>query len=94
MGYADCKDIFPFHNINNIDFRFTNTNQNMDEKLLKIYEKCTKLNFEPFDISNYNYCDFENEIDPNNSLHEYVVFTIDQPSYTVYVGDGPVDQIR
>ena len=30
----------------------------MDEKLIKIYEKCTKLNFEPFDIPNYNYCDF------------------------------------
>ena len=69
---ANCKDIFPFHNINNIDFRFTNTNQNLDEKLLKIYEKCTKLNFEPFNISNYNYCDFENEIDPNNNFYKNV----------------------
>ena len=69
---ANCKDIFPFHNINNVDFRFTNKNQNMDEKLIKIYEKCTKLNVEPFDISNYNYCDFENEIDPNNNFYKNV----------------------
>ena len=44
----------------------------MDEQLLKIYEKCTKLNFEPFDISNCNYCDFGNEIDPNNNFYKNV----------------------
>ena len=54
-----CLHAIPFQNITDQELRFLNTEHNMEPNLFNLFEQCSDLNFKPFDITEYNCCDFE-----------------------------------
>ena len=57
MWYSSyCINTFPFQNINDHQLRFLNTKHDLN---VSPYEQCSEFNFKPFDMSEYNCCDFE-----------------------------------
>ena len=44
----------------------------MEPNLFNLFEQCSDLNFKPFDITEYNCCDFETNIDPNNNFYNNI----------------------
>lgn len=66
----NCKNIFPFQNVEDGEFELIN--KGINYKLLNIYNKCSSLKFEPYGINDYNECDFQKEIDPNNNFYKNI----------------------
>ena len=54
-----CLHAISFQNITDQELRFLNTEHNMEPTLFNLFEQCSDLNFKPFDITEYNCCDFE-----------------------------------
>ena len=67
-----CLHAIPFQNITDQELRFLNTEHNMEPTLFNLFEQCSDLNFKPFDITEYNCCDFETNIDPNNNFYNNI----------------------
>ena len=44
----------------------------MEPILFNLFEQCSDLNFKPFDITKYNCCDFEKNVDPNNNFYNNI----------------------
>ena len=45
--------------------------------MYNLYKQYSAFNFKSFNISEYNRCDFENEIDPNNNFYSNICTTCD-----------------
>ena len=71
MWYSSyCINTFPFQNINDHQFRFLNTKHDLNVSLFNPYEECSEFNFKPFDMSEYNCCDFEKTL---NLIHFFIM---------------------
>ena len=76
-----CINVFPYSSISNDEFKFINSDLNVDANLYNIYEQCSVFNFKSFNISKFNCCDFENDIDPNKFFFNSICARCD--CYTV-----------
>ena len=63
-----CECTMPFSDIDDEECLFINDNIDVDKNLYELYKQCRKMKYDAFQFINYNVCDFENSIDPENNF--------------------------
>lgn len=76
-----CIDIFPYSTVSDDEFKFINSDMNVNAAIYNIYDQCSVFGFKSFSMSEYNCGDFECDIDPNNNFFNTISTRCDY--YTV-----------
>ena len=64
-----CCTVFPFQNISDDEITFENSSVEDNYDLYKLIDNCLQFDINSFKYSDFNPCDFENDIDPDTNIY-------------------------
>ena len=65
----ECMNLFPYHHIDNDEFCYINSSIDVNEDLFSMYKTCKNIKKDTLKYNDFNICDFENKIDPQNNYY-------------------------
>ena len=63
-------NVFPFHYINDEEFRHINSDLDISESLVTLYEKTAEFDFLSFEYTDYLHRNYVDYIDPDNNFYK------------------------
>ena len=60
-----CFDLFPYFRVGDDEFQYLNTNIDVNEDVLYVYNRCKDIRFNYKRQSEYNIGDWNNKVDPD-----------------------------
>ena len=69
-----CKDVFPFHGLDEDEFIYINCNCDMlNVNISRIYDKCKIAEMLLFKSAEFKYSEFSKDIDPDNYVYSNLI---------------------